>query len=307
LLLFLQECGWHGSPYAAEGTQLVDEIVATKPGMHFFRQLTVLFCAGLLSATPLVAAGDRGVLDDRLTLSLGTFLMSTNTTLALNGSAGAVGTEVDLERDLGLHSGDRFRVDANWRISGGHHARALYFDYGSSRTRTLEREIQVGDTTYPVNVSVEAGLGATIYALAYEYAFLQHEKWELLGSVGAHIAKFSFNIRGDGTIDGQPANARSEAASTTAPLPVVGVRYAWQFAPDWYFGAQAQYFALSVDNVDGRVIDLSASVHWMFTEHFGVGAGWNRFNTDVDISRNRFNGSLDWTYSGAKIFVTASF
>lgn len=74
------------------------------------------------------------MLDDRFTLSLGTFLLSTQTTLALNGSAGAVGTEVDLEQDLGLRSGDRFRVDANWRIAGRHHARALYFDYGSSRS-----------------------------------------------------------------------------------------------------------------------------------------------------------------------------
>jgi hypothetical protein len=268
---------------------------------------TALACLGIVVALPLQAADDRGLLDDRFTLSLGTFVMGTDTKLALNGSAGQVGTEIDLERDLGLESGDRFRVDANWRIAGRHHVRALYFDYGSSKSRTLDRELEIGDTTYPANVTVEAELGTTIFELAYEYAFLEREDWELLGTIGAHVAEFKFSISGNGFVGGQPISARDEAASATAPLPVVGLRFAWRFAPDWYLNAQVQYFSVSIDNVDGQVVDLSAGVNWMFTKHFGIGAGWNQFTTDVDIARDRFNGSLDWTYSGAQVYVTASF
>lgn len=267
----------------------------------------LISCAGLIASAPLLAADDRGLLDDRFTISLGTFLLGTDTTLSLNGTAGTVGGEVNLEQDLGLRSSDRFRVDANWRISGRHHLRAMYFDYGNSRSKTLERELEIGDTTYPVNVTVEAGLSTTIYELAYEYAFLEREKWELLGSVGAHVARFSFRISGNGNVGGQPVNARTEAASATAPLPVVGLRYIWRFAPKWYLEAQGQYFTVSIDDVDGEIIDLRAGVNWMITDHFGIGAGWNRFSTDVDVSKARFNGSLDWRYSGAQIYLTASF
>jgi hypothetical protein len=271
-------------------------------------QLRLLILAtGFLASAPLLAAEDRGFLDDRFTLSLGTFFLNTETTLALRGTAGQVGTEVDLEQDLGLDSGDRFRVDANWRISGRHHVRALYFDYGNSKSRTLDRELVIGDTTYPVNVTVEAGLSTTIYELAYEYAFWERENWELLGSIGAHVARFSFSVRGNGTVAGQPVNARTESASATAPLPVVGGRYIWRFAPDWYLEAQAQYFKISIDNIDGEIIDMRAGVNWMFTKHFGLGLGWNDFTTDVDVGKERFDGSLDWRYSGAQVYITGSF
>lgn len=271
-------------------------------------------CAMIIAALPVSGAAvqvdasrDRGLLDDRFTISLGTFLLGTDTELALRGTGGQIGTEVNLEKDLGLNSGDRFRVDANWRIAGRHHLRMLYFDYGASRSRTLDRDLEIGDTIYPIDVTVTAGLDVKIYELAYEYAFLRRNDWELLGSVGAHVADFGFSIRGSGTIAGQPVNARTETASATAPLPVVGLRYAWRFAPKWYLEATAQYFTVSIDDVDGEIIDLRAGVNWMFTDHFGIGAGWNRFSTDVDVSKERFNGSLDWKYSGAQIYVTASF
>jgi hypothetical protein len=45
----------------------------------------------------------------------------------------------------------------------------------------------------------------------------------------------------------------------------------------------------------------------MFLEHFGAGLGYNQFVTRVDVSGNRYDGSLKWTYGGPRIFVTASF
>jgi len=262
---------------------------------------------GLVSATPAWAAEeDRGLLDDKFVVSLGTFFMNTKTTLSINGSTTTNETDVDLEEDLGLNAGDRFRLDANWLISGRHHLRAMYFNYGNNNERTLDRSLTIGDTTYPVNVTVQAGMDTTIFELAYEYAFLQRENWELLGTIGAHLVKFEFSISGNGTVNGQPVQGRTESSDVTAPLPVVGLRYIWRFADNFYFEAQGQYFGLEIDNVDGSLTDLRAGVNWMFTKHFGVGLGWNQFTTDVDVARDRFNGSLDWTYSGAQIYLTGA-
>lgn len=266
--------------------------------------------AGLIVGVPALAAEsgtDRGLLDDKFTISLGTFFLGTATKVAINGSAGESGTVVDLEEDLGLNSGDRFRVDAGWHFGRKHHLRALYFDYGNHNTRTLDRSITVGDTTYNVNTSVESGMDTTILELVYEYAFVSRENWELLGSAGAHLVKFQYSIEGTGSVNGgPPVSGRAESSSVTAPLPVFGLRYIWRFAPDWYLEAQGQYFGLEIDNVDGKLTDLRAGVTWMVTDHFGIGGGWNRFTTDVDISRERFAGSLDWSYSGAQVYLTAS-
>lgn len=270
-------------------------------------RISALAILGLASTTPAwTAEEDRGLLDDRFVVSLGTFFMNTKTTLQINGSSATTESEVDLEEDLGLNAGDRFRVDANWLISGRHHLRALYFNYGNSNERTLDRSLTIGDTTYPVSVTVEAGMDTTIFELAYEYAFVKKENWELLGTFGAHLVKFDFSITGNGTVNGQPVQGRTESSDVTAPLPVIGLRYIWRFADNFYLEAQGQYFGLKIDNVDGSLTDLRAGVNWMFSKHFGIGAGWNQFVTNVDVDRNHFHGSLDWTYSGAQVYLTGA-
>ena len=100
---------------------------------------------------------------------------------------------------------------------------------------------------------------------------------------------------------------RTETASVTAPLPVFGLRGLWEIAPKWYIDAQAQYFTLEVDNIDGEVTDLRAGITWMFAKHWGLGAGYNRFVTDVGAERRAFTGDLKWKYSGAQVFITASY
>ena len=82
---------------------------------------------------------------------------------------------------------------------------------------------------------------------------------------------------------------RTETASVTAPLPVFGLRGLWEIAPKWYIDAQAQYFTLEIDNIDGEVTDLRAGITWMFAKHWGLGAGYNRFVTDVECRKTRIH------------------
>ena len=46
---------------------------------------------------------------------------------------------------------------------------------------------------------------------------------------------------------------------------------------------------------------------WQPKPWVGVGIGYNSFKVDVDVEKDRFNGSLDWTYNGPMIFYSASF
>ena len=39
----------------------------------------------------------------------------------------------------------------------------------------------------------------------------------------------------------------------------------------------------------------------------GIGLGYNQFNVDVDVEKDSFNGSLDWTYEGPMLYYSASF
>jgi hypothetical protein len=108
-------------------------------------------------------------------------------------------------------------------------------------------------------------------------------------------------------VNGVGGQVHTETAGVTAPLPVFGLRGLWALSPNWFIDAQAQYFALKIDNVDGRVTDLRAGLTWMFSKHVGIGAGYNQFVTNIDVTRPAFEGSLKWHYSGAQVFITGSF
>ena len=81
-------------------------------------------------------ARDYSLLNDRFTVSLGTFLLTTQTKIAINGTAGNNGTEIDTEEDLGFRDADRFRLDATWRFAPKHKVRAMYFSVDQRNTRS---------------------------------------------------------------------------------------------------------------------------------------------------------------------------
>jgi hypothetical protein len=252
-------------------------------------------------------ADDSGLLNDTFNISLGTFLLSTNTTVKVDGTAGQQGSDVNLGRDLGFSDSNRFRVDATWRFFKRHKLRFMYFSNDTHADRSISRDITIGDTTYPTSASLHSSNKTTIAELAYEYVFMQRDTFELSGSVGVHSVKFELGVSGDGTVGGQTGQFSTETASATAPLPVIGLRGLWEFSPQWYFDGQAQYFGLKIDNVDGHLTDLRVGVTRMFGSHFGVGLGWNQFATKVNLTKDSFEGSLKWRYSGAMLYITGAF
>jgi hypothetical protein len=257
--------------------------------------------------TQVEGSRENSLLDDKFMVSLGTFLLTTKTNISIDGSAGNQGTEIDTKKDLGFRDADRFRLDATWRFAPKHKVRAMYFSIAQSNTRNIDHSITVGDTVYPVNGSITAKNSTSVYELAYEYSFLRRDNYEITASAGLHAIDFGFSLKGNGTVNGQPVQGSTETASVTAPLPVFGLRGLWALSPNWYIDAQAQYFALKIDNIDGSVTDLRAGLTWMFAEHWGLGAGYNQFITSVGVDKNSFTGNLKWHYSGAQVFVTASF
>jgi hypothetical protein len=247
------------------------------------------------------------LLDDHFMVSAGTFLLTTKTKVSIDGTAGSSGTVIDTKKDLGFKDADRFRLDATWRFAPNHKIRAMYFSISQSNTKTLDREITEGDTVYSVNAEVTARNSTSVYELAYEYSFLRRENYEITASAGLHAIDFGFSLRGVGTVNGQTGQASTETASVTAPLPVFGLRGLWEIAPKWYLDAQAQYFALKIDNIDGKITDLRAGVTYMVGRHWGLGAGYNQFVTTVGVAKDAFDGRFRWNYSGAQVFVTATF
>jgi hypothetical protein len=254
----------------------------------------------LAALVPLLATpvGADPLLDEGITVSLGSFAMDTTTVFRIDGTS-STGDEVDAERDLGLTDQSRFRFDMTWRFAENHKLRALWFNNDRTAQRVLDRTITIGDDTYPIGTTVTTTLNTDILELAYEYAFWREDDWEITGSAGLHTVTFFYDV--DGLTD-TPAEA-----DATGPLPVFGARGQWRYGDAWYLEAQAQFFGLEFGGFKGRLDDYKASVTYMFGDHLGVGAGWNQFTMRISSTDSDFDGIFQWRYGGPMLFLTGAF
>src|SRR5688572_16355417 len=175
--------------------------------------------AAILMATvaPTLQAEAGNPLNDRFSVSLGGFLLETDTTIRVDGEVGGTGTEIDAGRDLGLQDADRFRVDAYWRMTPRQKLRLMYFDTRADGRRVIDEEIDFGDETYPIDAEVEGHIKTQVLSLAYEFDFWQGENFELGGTFGIHNLKFETSL--SATINGQ-TGAIASSAEANGPLPV---------------------------------------------------------------------------------------
>jgi hypothetical protein len=254
--------------------------------------------AGLLASRALPAA-EPNLLTQPFYVSLGTFVVNSDTKVRLDGEAGT-GDRVDLEHTFGDDTSTRFRIDAYWRFAEKHKLRALWFDSSTSRSRVIDEEISWGDETFPVGADVRFDLDFSIYELAYEYAFLRRQNFEIAGSAGLHYTKFK------AALSAETAN-ESDSANVDAPLPVFGLRGIWNPGGDFWIDGSAQIFALSIDEYDGHLTDYRLAALWQPKKWLGVGIGYNAFTVEVDVDKDSFRGSMEWTYKGPQAFVSASF
>jgi len=263
--------------------------------------------ATAFAATTAQADEAPNLLTDPFHVAVGTFVISTEPTVQLNGET-VRGDRVDFDSVLGGGDASRVRLDADWRFGDTqrHKLRLIGFQMQRERTTTIDEEIEWGGDVYPVNARVAAEFKFSVIELAYEYAFLRTDTYEVGGSVGLHYTTFDASLNAKNTSTGEELDISNEA-SVNAPLPVIGARGLWKLPHNFYVDAQAQFFALSIDEYDGSVQDYRLMLTWQPKTWAGIGIGYNSFNVNVDVEKDRFNGSLDWTYKGPMIFYSASF
>lgn len=246
-------------------------------------------------------AGDP--LTDRFSVSLGGFLLNTNTEVRVDGES-SQGTVIDLENDFGFDDTDRFRIDGYWRMTPRQKIRFMYFDTRRTENTTIDEQIEFQGEVYPINTDLKVTFDTTVAELAYEFAFLRGDRYEVNATIGVHNLKFRLGLE----VTGNNVDfSESRTAEANGPLPMVGLNGIWKINDKFYLQAAAQFFRINYDPYEGRLSDINASLVWQAFRHVGFGAGYNDFTTRVDVTGDDFHGRLKWRYGGARIFVIASF
>jgi hypothetical protein len=276
------------------------------------RILASLACAGaMVLGMPTTAAAQEApnLLTDDWQFSLGTFLINSEPTVTLDGET-QTGSDVDFDDALGGGDATRVRLDGSWRMtdSGRHKLRMFAFSMNRDNTRKFDDDITWGDGTFPADVDVKAEFEFSIIQLAYEYEFLQRDNYEVGASFGLHYTSLEASLSGQATVgeNTTPVDYKNDA-SVDLPLPVFGLHGLWRLPQNFWIAASAQYFALSIDEYDGSVTDYRVLLNWQPSKWLGVGLGYDVFEVDVDVEKDKFNGSLNLKYDGPMLFYSIAF
>lgn len=284
---------------------------------------TVLVTANRAQAEPAseVAASGAGgpaenLLNDEFVIAVGGYVVNSSITGSLSGTANAAGQSVDFDKAFGTDAYQtRVRVDALWRITPRQHLRFSYFDNNIRHTRTIDQDLAWGDYTFVAGGQVTAQAKTRVAELDYEFAFLRRPDFEIVAAAGVHFDDLTLKLSGNAslTVDTpmgpieQTATFTTKSSSVPAPLPVVGLRADWAVSPHIYLDATGQVFAASYQGVSGNWADLRAGATWMFSDHFGLGIGYDRFANHLDVNKSSFNGRLSFSYQGVLLYLKGGF
>jgi hypothetical protein len=264
---------------------------------------------GAVAASAIAQAPAQGLLDNAWVFNAGAFIVGSDIKATLNGNTVTANQEINFNDTFGTgSSATRVRLDALWRITPAHHLRLMYFNNDNTHTRTIDKDITWGDNTYHAGATVTAETKYQIVDLNYEYAFMRSPTYEIAGIAGLYWSKTTLALSGNAsTGGGASVSFQSQSNEVNAPLPVLGLRGGWVVAPQWYLEAQGLLFGYNGNGFDGNWSDVRLNATWMFHKNWGLGLGYDRYATRVDVSKSGFNGKLKTGYDGLQLYLTGTF
>ena len=240
---------------------------------------------------------------DKLMIRVGSYIIDrADTTFSINSDVGGLGTTIDYQKDLNGEDRDTIpRVDAYYRFNPRHRIDFTAFSINRKGQRTLDASITIDDTTYNINETLKSDIKYTLYKLGYVYSFYHSPKVELGISAGLNITSYDLKFEA-------ASGGRAEAADTTLPLPVFGLRVGYAITPKWYVHYVTESFFIDFeDKFKGALLNYELNTEYKLFKHFAIGAGLARIGMHAEIDDDNWRGAVTDTYSGFTLFGTFYF
>jgi hypothetical protein len=235
---------------------------------------------------------------DRFSVSLGGFLAGTNSDISLSGSEMGLGININLEDALGLSTSTfAFRGEAEYNIGSRRrsHVRMSYFGLIRNSTKTLETEVEIGNSVFLAGTELNSKFNLHIIRGLYDYAYFKDERISLGVSGGLYVLPVNLELGAGDVIE--------EGTNFVAPLPVIGVRNAFLITPKIAIKQSVEVLYIKISNYQGSISDLNIWLEYNPFKHLGFGLGYNtfqlNFNSNQSAKNDRdFDGSIETGYSG---------
>lgn len=285
-------------------------ILTLKPCPPSVRRLA---CAALRAGLALLgvmaaglAAGQQAgwtthpALQDRWSIQLGLYTPNVDTSARLNGAGGLVGTQISFEEDLGYaERNDMPSLLASVRLGERWKVEAEYLSLRRDNSHALSRTINWGDNSYTVGTTVTSEFSSDIFRLSGGYSFIRDAQKELGVTFGFHVTDFNISISA-------PAIG-SDTGEALAPLPTLGIYGAYAFTPKWLLSGRVDIFSLEYEEYDGSLTNVTVGVDYRFLRNVGLGAAYRYIDYDLNVTKSKFNGGINYRFAGPLLYLVSTF
>jgi hypothetical protein len=262
-------------------------------------KLTVLMLAAFAVWAPsaraesVVSAADREMIrgiPDRWGLTLGSFWQTFETSVRLDGET-ATGTDINLERDLGLdRNATSLGLSGFYRFADRHRLDLAYVPWTREHTTTIDRQIEWGDVVYDAGATITSKAKSQMLNAIYKYSFFNNGRVVFGLNVGISSVWKYYSLSGEGTISGGTgvSGTIAERRDVVFPIPVIGLHLETTLIKKLFWRLEDNFFAANVSGYRSNVNEFSTSFVYFPVKHFGLGAGFS--STMSSLESNGPNG-----------------
>jgi hypothetical protein len=274
--------------------------------------MTFVFATSAEAQTGSSSYGQQRGMEERFRLDIGGFFQKFDTTVSIDRSDGSPGTEVNLEDVLGQDSHQtNLRLDGYWRFGPHGSLQFAYRGWHRTNEQVIDRDINIGDTTYHAGANVSTDNRVNVFQLYYGYSFWNTGQFELGAELGisGYYTKISFEASGSFTGPGGTTSGTTgrEEKNLLAPVPGIGGYFRYTFLQRFFGYATVKGLpTVTISGYSGSMIDVTAGLDYFFTKNFGLGAGY-------EYTKINFKGKstprvgIDYTYSGPLAYASIAF
>lgn len=234
----------------------------------------------------------------RFELRVGAFHDTVDSKIRYGSPTGVAGREIDIEDDLDVSDEETlFQVEGIYRLNHYHRLEFSYMQLHRDGLATLDQPISFGGSDYPAGTIVDSTLKNEIARFSYGYSILRDDQKELGVSAGVHFTGIEAEITSLTT-------GQTQKASSSTPLPVIGVFASVDLSDAFTVGMKAQFFRMDFDRYEGSVNAITAYAERELRAGFLIGLAYNYFSLNLKSSDPEVAGSVTAKHSGPAVYLS---
>jgi hypothetical protein len=267
--------------------------------------------AGAAFAQPAMAADMIPGGEEDVKIIVGGVLARIDASIGVNGTTNN-GSPVDLSSGNASKNAGNIFFGAEWRFANRHRVTGMYFTTKKERTLSLDEPVTIGDDTLVPPTTLDSETRNRFLFLTYQWSFVKTKDVEIGALLGAYLNKFDANLSGTATVTNSSGVTTVNKSvvyepSVTVPMPLIGASINWYVSPSFTVQGSLSGLKAKIGDVDGSVYVATVGVEYMFTRNFGAGLNLMHTKVDVDVTKPRFDGSINWKNDNVLLYALLKF